>query len=245
MRNINDLNKGVELESEQRDETPTVFSSSPSPSTLRARRTRMRRGMLRIPLLQTYWLTVVSMTTFSVFMAFWANLRITSMARGAFLLKALHAMSYAFNTEAEFAIHTRNAWHLNLHLVASLVEVDSVVTGDGNHFLLSGVHDSSSYGEIYCESQKERQHRRDPLGWGKDSHPFESNSLPHSRSRNSVICVGFGGVTNKQRREHGTLELEQIFLILIHNGCRCCFVIFPLEQIWVDVKVAASAVLEE
>ena len=28
----------------------------------------------------------------------------------------------------------------HLHLMASLVEVDSVVTGDGNHFLLSSVH---------------------------------------------------------------------------------------------------------
>ena len=99
MRNIDHLNKGVELPNDSGDTIPTVFSSSPSPSTLRARRTRMRRGMLRIPLLQTYWLTVVSITTFSVFMAFWANLRITSMARGAFLLKALHAMSCTFTTE--------------------------------------------------------------------------------------------------------------------------------------------------
>ena len=50
---------------------------------------------------------------------------------------------------------------------------------------------------------------------------------------------------NKQLREHGTLELEQILFILIHNGSRCRFVIFPLEQIGVDVEVAASAVLEE
>ena len=28
----------------------------------------------------------------------------------------------------------------HLHLMASLVEVDSVVTSDGNHFLLSSVH---------------------------------------------------------------------------------------------------------
>ena len=69
----------------------------------------------------------------------------------------------------------------HLHLMASLVEVDSVVTSDGNHFLLSGVHDSSSYGEIYCESQKERDHRREPLGPGEDSQALESDSLPHSR----------------------------------------------------------------
>ena len=53
VRNINNLYKSVELHIYSLITLPTVFSSSPSPSTLRARRTRIRRGMLRIPLFQT------------------------------------------------------------------------------------------------------------------------------------------------------------------------------------------------
>ena len=140
MGHINDLNKSVELQVTRPYRFPTVFSSSPSPSTLRARRTRMRRGMLRIPWFQTYWLTVVSITTFSVFMAFWANLRITSMARGAFLLKALYSLiRKLFRSESSSFQHLKTSTD-NIHLVAGLVEVNGVVTSGRSHFLLLSVH---------------------------------------------------------------------------------------------------------
>ena len=64
------------------------------------------------------------------------------MQRGALLLKALKGISFSIHFLAIKHKSNRVTQHNHLHLVASLVEVDRVLTNNGGHFLLFSTHDS-------------------------------------------------------------------------------------------------------
>ena len=120
-RDRKDFNQSIELQNKMYSSCLTVLDSSSSSLILRWRRTRIRRGTLWTPLLQTYLLTVGSILTSSVHIAFWANLRIESMQRGALLLKALQKVSIYYSVYKEIKrIHTKT-YTLWLHFPRLIV----------------------------------------------------------------------------------------------------------------------------
>ena len=55
-------------------------------------------------------------------------------------MKALHPISHSVHKKTNGITKAHTSWFIHLHLVASLVEVDRVLTNDGSHFLLFSRH---------------------------------------------------------------------------------------------------------